>query len=107
MRRRVPRTPNDLKRRTLGKAWRSFVPPTPDKAAGGLPLMYQYGENVVSSGRECHALPSAHLEGYQENCLRTVACTVRVLLTSQFWHGSFFSRTPGALIPASPPGARL
>jgi len=48
MRTRVARTPYDPKRKTLGKAWRSLGPPTPDKAAWGLPLMYQYGETVVT-----------------------------------------------------------
>src|SRR6516162_24977 len=40
--------------------------------------------------RGCHAPPSAYLDGYKKNRLRTVACTVRTLLTSQIRHGSLF-----------------
>src|SRR5271155_4219071 len=45
---RVTRTPSVPKGQTLRKAWRSLGSPTPDKAAWSPPLMYQYGETVIT-----------------------------------------------------------
>jgi hypothetical protein len=39
-------------------AWRSLGPPTPDKAARGPPLMYQYAETVVTPRER---MPCAHV----------------------------------------------
>ena len=78
MRTRVARTPYDPKRKTLGKAWRSLGPPTPDKAAWGLPLMYQYGETVrTQTGEIATRSDRLTLIGPQKNRLTTVALEVR------------------------------
>jgi hypothetical protein len=47
------------------------------------------GRRWSHHGRGRHAPTSAHVDGYKKN-IRTVACTVRNLLTSQIRHGILF-----------------
>jgi len=61
-----------------GKAWRSLGSPTPDTAAWGPPLMYQYGETVrTQAGEIATRSDRLTLIGPQKNRLTTVALEVR------------------------------
>ena len=50
--------------------------------------MYQYGETVVTIGRECHAPHSAHLDGYSGMAVfSSPTATIDGPPAEHFWQG--------------------